>query len=419
MKRKIVLFLTALAIFVFTLAICISASDYTKAGENGEASIFTFLGYSTSDDGGIGVGYTVNKEALASYEEEIGEKLDYGLVVTLKGYIDGTAPLNSDGSIPDGKEDRIIVANFDKSFDKITAKISGIPSDEQNSQIILSLFVVENDGVKYIGSEESELGPESISYNEAREGKDANPAVPPVTEVTINGMTYSINGETEKAWDRIRQQNASNADYNTGSSLTSSQLTGLFGVKTKALLIAAGGSMINMPAASALMSHYLKNTGETYNIDVAGFLSDDTGALASRNKAINNALRAAEALAQEGKALTINQLAEGHPMQGSLATQNWQYAIGSYFDDVDVINLTVTEVDGVKTYSADIKYIVTDFYNWDTNDYNEFKGIVSPHDLHELHKAGIAKEFMSYGEITYSSITWTEGQTVDQIVGLN
>lgn len=34
-------------------------------------------------------------------------------------------------------------------------------------------------------------------------------------------------------------------------------------------------------------------------------------------------------------------------------------------------------------------------------------------------KAGIAKEFMSCGEITYSSITWTEGQTVDQIVGLN
>ena len=423
MRKRIILFLTVLAIFTCLFAISVSASDiysdYTKAGENGEAPIFIFLGYSTSDDGGIGVGYTVNKEALARHEEEIGEKLNYGLVVTLKGYIDGTAPLNCDGSIPLGKEDRIIVANFDKSFDKITAKICGIPSDEQNSQVVLSLFVVENDGVKYIGSEQSSLGPESISYNEAREGKDANPAVPPLTEVTINGMTYSINGVTEPAWDRIRQQNASNSDYNTGSSLTNSQLTGLFGVKNKALLIAAGGSLINMPAASALMSHYLKNTGEAYNIDVAGFLSDDTGALASRNKAINNALRAAEALAQEGKTLTINQLAEGHPMQGSLATQNWQYAIGSYFDDVDVINLTVTEVDGVKTYSADIKYIVTDFYNWDTNDYNEFKGIVSPHDLHELHKAGIAKEFMSYGEITYSSITWTEGQAVDQIVGLN
>ena len=106
-------------------------------------------------------------------------------------------------------------------------------------------------------------------------------------------------------------------------------------------------------------------------------------------------------------------------MQWQLATQNWQYAIGSYFDDVDVINLTVAEVNGVKTYTADIKYIVTDFYNWDTNDYNDFKGLVSPHELHELHKAGLAREFMSYGEYTYANITWTEGQTVSEIAGLN
>ena len=106
-------------------------------------------------------------------------------------------------------------------------------------------------------------------------------------------------------------------------------------------------------------------------------------------------------------------------MQWQLATNNWQYSLGSYFDDVDVINLTVTEVDGVKVYSADIKYIVTDFYNWDTNDYNKFKDLISPHQLHELHKAGKAREFMSYGEITYSNITWTEGQLVTEIAGLN
>ena len=288
-----------------------------------------------------------------------------------------------------------------------------------DKSVIMSLFVAESTGVKYIGEETTDEGPESISYNDVILGKPATPAVPPVVEVTIGGMTYSVNGVTEQAWDRIKQQNNSNADYNTGSSLSSSQLTGITGVKTKAQMIAAGGSLINMPMASALMNHYLKNTGETYNIDVASFLKDDSGALKSRNNAINNALRASELLARKNKKITVNQLAEGHPMQGSLATQNWQYAIGSYFDDVDIINLTVTEVNGIKTYSADIKYIVTDYYNWDTNDYNKFKGIVSPHDLHELHKAGIAREFLSYGEITYTGITWTEGQTVDQIAGLN
>ena len=118
-------------------------------------------------------------------------------------------------------------------------------------------------------------------------------------------------------------------------------------------------------------------------------------------------------------ACTRNEQIRQHPYQNQLTTQNWQYSLGSYFDDVDVKNLTVTTVDGVKTYSATITYIVTDFYNWDTNDYNEFKGIISPHDLHELHKAGKAKEFMSYGEITYAGITWTEGQEVADIAGLN
>ena len=95
--------------------------------------------------------------------------------------------------------------------------------------------------------------------------------------------------------------------------------------------------------------------------------------------------------------------------------KNLKRRVSSYFLKEQQTNKTKLLVKQI----ADIKYIVTDFYNWDTNDYNEFKGIVSPHDLHELHKAGKAKEFMSYGEITYSSITWTEGQAVDQIVGLN
>ena len=186
-----------------------------------------------------------------------------------------------------------------------------------------------------------------------------------------------------------------------------------------AQLIAAGGSLIDMPMASSLMSHYLKNTGANYNLDVTKFMNEDSGALACRNTAINNALRAAEALARKGKTITIGQLTEGHPWQSQLATDNYRYALGSYFDDVDVINLTVTEVNGVKTYTADIKYIVIDYYNWDTNDYNEFAGVISPHNLHELHKAGKAREFLTYGEITYKSITWTEGQTVAEIAGLN
>lgn len=419
MRKRLFLFLSALAVAVLLFTFTASADGLASDLVDGESPIFTFLGYSTSDEGGICAGYNVDVGKLEEYEVATNKTLKYGLVVAVKGSYDGNKPLDSTGNIPESNKGNVISMQFEERYQRLSVSISNLNETQLDTHLILSLYVVDPElGVIYIGDEATEVGPQSISYNDVRLGLPSTPAVPPLTEVTINRMTYSINGTTEPAWDRIKQQNNSNADYNTGSSLSSSQL-GTFGVKGKAQLIALGGSLINMPAASSLMSHYLKNTGATYTIDVAGFLSDDSGALNSRNNAINNALRASELLAQKGKTVTINQLTEGHPMQGSLATQNWQYAIGSYFDDVDIINLTVTEIDGVKTYTADIKYIVTDYYNWDTNDYNEFKGIVSPHDLHELHKAGIAKEFMSYGEITYSSITWTEGQTVDQIVGLN
>lgn len=424
MKKRIVLFLTLLALFLCVLTVAASADsiydDFTKAGKGGEDPIFKYLGYSTCEGGdSIGIGYVVDTDALSAYESKAGESLKYGMVITLKDILSGALPLDESGELAI-ENDKIVVASFDKDYSRISASFKEIPTDNFNTQLIMSLFVVDPDlGVAYIGSESAYEGPESISLSDALNGKGATPAVPPITEVTVGNMTYAIDAVTEEAWDRVRQQGNSNADYNTGSEKTSSQLTGFLGIKFKAQLIAAGGSMINMPMASSLMSHYLSNTGENFNLDINKFMKEDSGALACRDTAINNALRAAEQIARKGKTLNVGQTAEGHPWDWQLATDNYKYALGSYFDDVDVMNLTVTEVDGVKTYSADIKYIVIDFYNWNTNDYNEFKGIVSPHDLHELHKAGIAREFLTYGEVTYQSITWTEGQTVAEISGLN
>ena len=243
-------------------------------------------------------------------------------------------------------------------------------------------------------------------------------------ETTINGIVYSTEGETEPAADRIKQWNSSQGDYGTGSHRSEKELVGSGwldkGILGKAKLVITGGKLLGYKNAAKFMQHFLNNTGNDYNLDVKAFLNSDSGAMTCRNREINNALRAAELLARKGETLTINQLTENHPWQSELATEDWQYSLGSYFTDVDVIDLTVTEINGVKTYSASIRYIVVDFYNWDTNNWNDFARIgPSPHDLHELHKAGLAKEFMTYGEITYSSVTWTEGQVVSQISALN
>lgn len=418
MKKRLVLFFTFLALSLCLLTVFASADsiydDFTKTGKGGEDPIFKYLGFSTCEGGdSIGVGYALDIDALEAYEEKTGSTLKYGLVITLKEILGGFLPLDNEGNALIDN-DKVIIASFENDFSRISASFKEIPTDNFDTHLIMSLYVVDPDlGVAYIGEESAYEGPESISLSDALSEKGATPAVPPVTEVKIGNMTYAINAVTEEAYDRVKQRNNSNADYNAGSS------SDLSSIKSKANIIAIGGFLINLPMASSLMSHYLKNTGENYNFNVDKFMKEDSGALACRNEAINNALRAAEQIARKGKTLTVGQLTEGHPMQWQLATQNYQYALGSYFDDVDIINLTVTEVDGVKTYSADIKYIVIDYYNWDTNDYNKFKKIVSPHDLHELHRGGVAREFLTYGEMTYKNITWTEGQTVDQIVGLN
>lgn len=409
MKKKLLLFFASILLVSCLFAIAISAdeiySDFTKEGANGEAPLFTPLGYAIDeDDGCICVEYQVNSDALEKYEAAKGTKVKYGIVVALGSFIENGMPLDSEGKAIGANANRIVVVNLAKSEERIIVRVTGLSPEQYDKELVLNLYTIVDGNVYYIDDSKTVTKTEkTVSYN----------SIKGPIEVTVGGFTYSTDGVTEPAADRIKQQNASNADYKKGSS----ESTWLYSILAKT--IATGGSALGMPDAADFMAHYLENTGKDYIIDMNSFLSGDSGALASRNTAINRSLRAAELLARSGETLTINQLTEGHPMQWQLATQNWQYSLGSYFDDVDIIDLTVTEVNGVKTYTASIKYIVTDFYNWDTGDYNKFKDIISPHQLHELHKAGKAKEFMSYGEITYANITWTEGQTVDQIAGLN
>ena len=413
MKKKLTLVfaIAIMAMCVFALSVFANGiySDYTQGGANGEAPIFNFLGYAIDEEtNSICCEYTVDIDALESYEKATGKALKYGVVVAYEDNIENGLPIDfSTGKATGANKDKIVVVPLTEKTARISVRVTNLEKAYYTKNLVISVFVFESDSVKYVADKTTEKVENTASYE----------SLTAPEEVTVDGFTYSINGVTAPADDRIKQQNASNADYKTGSSLNSFRL---WWAETSAKSIASlGGSMVDMPVAADFMAHYLENNGKDKNIDVLKFMSEDSGALACRNTAINRALRAAEQLAVTGKSLTVNQLVEGHPMQDQLATDNWRYALGSYFDDVDVIDLTVTEVNGVKTYTASIKYIVTDFYNWDTNDYNEFKGIISPHDLHELHKAGKAKEYMSYGEYTYANITWTEGQTVAEIAGLN
>jgi hypothetical protein len=183
-------------------------------------------------------------------------------------------------------------------------------------------------------------------------------------------------------------------------------------IKSSASLIAMGGSIVNYKNASAFMSHYLENTGEDYIIDMKSFLSDEN-ALYTRDAELNKALRACEELAIKGEEINVYQKEElvHHNLQG-----DWHYAIGSYFTSIEITNLTTTG----RVYTATFTYKITDFYNWDEAKTGNFiDGFnLSEKDFAQLHREGLAKHFLSKGEITYT-VSWAQGQTVSEIIPFN
>lgn len=203
--------------------------------------------------------------------------------------------------------------------------------------------------------------------------------------------------------------NNSKADFDTGTYQTDSQLKETI---NDSKLITNGLTALFYPNASSFMKHYLTASGADYTINMASnkfFSSSETKA--HRITRINQAMRAAEMLAVEGGSVNVYQKTE-QVNHFSNSADDWRLSVGSYFTCINMLDVTVNVgADGKKTYSAKVEYNVTDFYNWDTNNHNrQVKDLLpSPHDLHELHKAGKAQEFVSKGTVTYN-VTWTEGQ---------
>jgi len=61
-------------------------------------------------------------------------------------------------------------------------------------------------------------------------------------------------------------------------------------------------------------------------------------------------------------------------------------------------------------YTMTMEYYMRDFYDWDPND-PKMSPIVSPAQMHDLHCAGMAKEFEVEGQMVVT-VSWSQGQTV-------
>ncbi len=230
--------------------------------------------------------------------------------------------------------------------------------------------------------------------------------------ITEAGAFSSAITETKESADRLKQMTNAKITYNKGATCSDDKIASIMQGANR---IKTGGSLLgSYRNASALMAHFLGNTGEDFVIDMDTFLKDEN-ALKTRNEELTKALRACEVLAREGESISVYQIEElvHHNLSG-----DWYYAVGSYFTNINVQNLTVNG----NIYTATINYNITDFYNWDFSDSNPvFSGLlgtftnnISPKDLHELHRAGEAQEFLSHGEISYT-ISWVKGSSVSSI----
>lgn len=377
--------------------------------------IFTFYGYAIYEIGSsFSVNYAIDIEALLDYERINGTTLDFGFVGAYTGYLKGGAPLDpTSGKAVDisstGKTiyhcpiNKIAMANAN-------LRLANIAKENYEDEFYICLYIFDGKEVKYLTADNSTLMPDPVSYAEVRG---------PV-EATVGDMAFSTEEETTLSANRLGQMRESEAAYNT-TTMSDSDANAII---KKANTVINGGSLIGWTNAAKLLQHFLDGSGEQYTLNMTDFLKDSNNK-SFRNEDINRALRAAELLAREGESLTLNQKTENLHRPAD----DWYYAVGTYFSDVDLINLTVTvDENGVKHYSADIKYIVTDFYNWDKNNttpvinkkflFIQITG-PAPSELYNLHAAGRAQEFLTYGEITYSNVTWTEGQTVSDISTLN
>lgn len=143
-----------------------------KTDEAEVAPLFTFSGYSIKDDGtAMCVGYTVNRELLAIYEEINNTTIKFGVVNA--GYnnlvnADGK-PVNADGTAAEVSKGKVAIkAVEDTVFTTFEIKmVSSNWSAIADVDIILCAYIIEGDEVSYICSKtETTDSAVAVTYNQ-------------------------------------------------------------------------------------------------------------------------------------------------------------------------------------------------------------------------------------------------------------
>ncbi|MBR2944959.1 MAG: leucine-rich repeat domain-containing protein, partial [Clostridia bacterium] len=120
--------------------------DCQNALETDEiAPLFTCLGYSTAEfaNGGISVGYNVNKDAISEYETISGVEVSYGLFAGTKQGLGTNDVIGEDGKAVAGA----ITAGFENSkYSFMFIKMFGFNEDNKDTPFAIGAYVAVDNG---------------------------------------------------------------------------------------------------------------------------------------------------------------------------------------------------------------------------------------------------------------------------------
>lgn len=438
----------------------------TKCGDVGENAegiianpLVIFLGYSIPDDtvketkeGNVEIActYSIDLEALEEYLSVNGEdSLEYGLVGAYESHLlkDGVQhpPLNNETGVTNDAITGEVAANAvvqKIKFNMVSKVESGVAEggttevelanafgrlanidyDNHTTYFYFCLYIHDPIAKRtvYVSDDSCRALPLPISYamlNTNSEDHETH-----TNTVTLNGMEYSTVKGTTPTQSRLDIITNSAENYKTNAADRTSAST----ESTVAGIGNIGEWAGTVPNANALLNYYLELGGDATHyteLNIQELLDNVTTAKNSWISSINNILRAGELMAIKGETINIDQVWET-TVQLSKPGWLWNderdwyltFIDGFYYTDTDIDNLTVTEVNGVTTYSATIVYTVIDYYSFqkylNSNDTKSFL-LWGPttSELAALHNCGAALDFLIESSITYE-VKWTKGQRV-------
>ena len=131
--------------------------------------VFTFKGYSFNEAGSMAVGFDIDYEAKALYEELTGETLEIGVVFAGYSLLNGNQPLDNEGNaitLPDGAVVKFDLTEYDYTYYDfvITDIIDGI----KDIPLVISAYINNGEENKYVQENGISDTVTGISYNEAK-----------------------------------------------------------------------------------------------------------------------------------------------------------------------------------------------------------------------------------------------------------